>query len=323
MNELMKRWKAQNTTEVITQIPDMQTFIFQKFFAQKTKGHKVNKIEVPIKKGSSIILKSITPDADNLIHDRGNVFLLDINLPRFALQNPLLASELNDLKAYEGKDQEVALAKMIGGIMTEHKASFLTTLEYMAAGALFGKVIDGSGKVLFELESTRAPVEFKTALDPIKALRDIDDMLAAEFGIDKSYTGLASREFMDGLWTQCVAMEMDKKNQAKWIEMEGKRCLEVHGTMIYPYSAKFKNAKDVEQRFIPANEAVFIPNGSDAFETHFGTADHIEAVGKTPTMYFATSEPLPMGKGFSVLSETKPIPVCVRPQAVIKAKWVA
>ncbi|MBV5348388.1 hypothetical protein JZU61_01760, partial [bacterium] len=48
MNELMKRWKA-----------------------QKTKGHKVNKIEVPIKKGSSIILKSITPDADNLIHDRG------------------------------------------------------------------------------------------------------------------------------------------------------------------------------------------------------------------------------------------------------------
>jgi hypothetical protein len=328
MDPLMERWTARNATDTIMQIPDTQTFIFKKFFT-KEKGHKANKIDVPIKKGRSIVLKSISPDADHQVHDRGDAFLMEIKLPRFALSNPILASELNDLKVFSsGEDQTISLAKQIGEIMQEHKSSYLTTIEYMAAGAMFGKVIDGDGKILFEFDSTREPVTFGSVgtltadtTDPIGPMRDIDQKIADEFGTDKSYVGLASREFMDKLWTVCLVYGMDKKGQAAWETLEGKRCLVVHGTTIYPYSVKYKNAQGQEKPFIPTGEAVFVPESSDAFEVHYGRADHIEAVDKAPSMFFATTEQLRQGKGHEVLTETKTIPVCVRPAAIIKAKF--
>lgn len=324
-DNLMDQWTAKNTTEAISQIKDAQTFIYQKFF-KKSKGHNVNTIEVPIRKGSGVILISISPDADHIVHDRGDRYMLDIKLPRFALSNPILASELNALKQFDSmEERKISLAKIIGEITQEHKSSYLTTIEYMSAGALFGKIMDGEGKLLFELETTRDPVIFEDdpepSQDPLSPMRDIDEMLADEFGADKSYVGLASREFMDKLWFHCKFFSMDEKNQAMWIEQEGKRCLQVQGTTVYPYSVKYKNAKGEEKPFIPQGEAVFIPQESDAFEVHYGRADHIEAVKNAAKQFFGTTEPLRQGKGFDVLTETKTIPVCVRPTAVIKAKY--
>ena len=113
-----------------------------------------------------------------------------------------------------------------------------------------------------------------------------------------------------------------RKKQAAWVEKDNKRCLEVHGTTIYPYSATYKNEKGVSKRFIPEGNAVFIPNEDSIFNVYYGRADHSEALRNAPTEFFSTLEPLAKGKGYSVLSETKQIPVCLRPSAVILASWV-
>jgi hypothetical protein len=127
---------------------------------------------------------------------------------------------------------------------------------------------------------------------------------------------------MDKLWALCVTLKLDEKKQAKWVEKDNRRCLEVYSTVIYPYTATYKNMDDEEKRFIPVDEAVFIPNNSTAFKTYFGRADHIEAVKQSPKQFFSTLEPMPKGIGYYVLSEMKSIPICDRPTSIIKAKWI-
>lgn len=234
---------------------------------------------------------------------------------------PISASEINDLKSFDTPDQKAALATLIGDIQSEHKSSFLTTLEYMAAGSLFGKIIDGEGNILFEFKGESDSIEVKSNEDPINFLRTIDKKLVTELGKNVNYTGLASDEFMDKLWTLCVSLKLDEKKQAQWIEKEDRRCLEVYSTIIYPYSATYKNLEDEELRFIPEDEAVFVPKVNDAFTTYYGRADHVEAVSKAPIQFFGAIDPMPRGAGYNVLSEMKSIPVCHRPSAIIKAKW--
>ena len=325
MEELLKLialWKAVDTTKSINQIKDTDTFIYNMFFAKNTKGVKSNKIEIPIKRGSGIILTSVDSVAEHLVQDIGDVYLIDLTLPRFPLMAPITAAEINDLKSYETPDQKTELALVIGERQAEHKSSFLTTLEYMSAGALFGKIIDGEEKVLLEFKGTDDNVEFKSNEDPILAFRAIDKKMVAELGKNSSYVGLASDEYMDKLWARCVELKLDEKKQASWIEKENRRCLEVYSTVIYPYSATYKNMEDVEKRFIPENEAVFVPVNVDAFKTYYGRADHIQAVTQAPKQFFSVLDPMPRGVGYNVLSEMKSIPVCERPTAIIKAKWV-
>ena len=320
--KLIELWKAKDTTQTINQIKDTETFIYNMFFAKKVKGTKGNKLEIPIKRGVGTILSSVASGAEHLVQDKGDKYLLSLNLPRFPLQSDILAHEINDIKSFDTADQKTELATIIGEKQAEHKSSFLTTLEYMSAGALFGKVMDGEGKILFEFKDDAANIDFKSNEDPIKAFRAIDKKVSRELGKDSSYIGLSSDEFMDKLWDLCVLLKLDDKEQARWIEKDNRRCLEVYSTVIYPYTATYSNIEGVEKRFIPVDEAVFVPTNMEAFKTYYGRADHIEAVKMSPKQFFTVLEPMQKGAGYHVLSETKSIPICDRPSAIIKAKWI-
>lgn len=192
--ELIKKWTVVDTTKSITQIKDTETFIYDRYFTKKMKGHKENKIEVPIKRGTGCILESVSSGAEHLVNERSDEYLLDLNLPRFPLVNPIYASEINDLKSYDTPDQKEQLGRLIGEIQDEHKRSFLTTLEYMAAGALFGKIIDGKGKILFEFKGESEAVEL-SGKDTVSFLRAIDKELVAEWGKSVAYKFLAGDIF--------------------------------------------------------------------------------------------------------------------------------
>ena len=52
-------------------------------------------------------------------------------------------------------EQLKSLSAAIGKILSKQKSNITNTVEYMAIGAIFGKVMDGKGKVLFELSANR------------------------------------------------------------------------------------------------------------------------------------------------------------------------
>ncbi len=320
LQELIKSWQAADTTKSINQIKDTETFIYNRYFTKRMKGHKSNKVEIPIKRGAGLILESVSPGAEHLVQDRDNLYLLDLTLPRFPLVQPIFASTINDLKSYDTPDQKEELGRLIGEIQAEQKRSFLTTLEYMAVGALFGKVMDGKGKILFEFKSTGEAIELK-GQDTVSFLRSIDKSLVQELGKNTSYEFLAGDLFLNKLWALCKTEELDKKKTASWVTKDNKRCLEVHGITFFPYIATYKNTDDEEKKFINDNEAVCIPLGVDAFTTHYGRADHVKAVTQSPKQFFSVIDEQSRGQGYEVLSEMKSIPICERPTAIIKATY--
>jgi hypothetical protein len=322
MEEDLKRWTVDNTTKVINQIKVSTSYFRNKYF-KKGKGFLGKSTTIPIKKGAGLILTSVSPEADHLIVDGAEEFTITVEFPRFPLEKPIPASELNIMKAMDGTERAKTLAQTIGDILEEQRGHFDTTIEYMCVGAIFGKVMDGSGKVLFEFTSTREPIEFKTDKTIKDSTTEIDDVFADEFGTEVGYSVYCSRTFLTNLANKATAEKLFEQNQARYIEEDKKSVLVINGVKYLPYTAKYKDTKGDVKQFIADKEAVAVPDErtEEMFAIHYGRADHTDAVNKKPMLYFSALEKLPKGRGWSVLSETKPIPVNTRPNGTVILKW--
>ncbi len=319
----MKLWTIVATMQLINQIKTAPSFVFDKYFKSSQKGVMGSTIEVPIKKGAGIVLESVSPSAEHLYQEENDVYKLTISLPRFPLETVITAADMNEIKSLTDEaEQTQALSQKIGEIVGEHKESFMTTLEFMSVGAMFGKVMDGKGNILFEFSSGATPVDFKSDKNLITSLNEVDDALVEELGKEVPFSILADRSFISGIAARAAAETLFEQGQAKWIQEDNKRVLEVHGVKYIPYTGKYKNAKGQDKQFIATNEGLVIPESAEVFKLYYGRANHTEALNKAPKLFFtAAPEPLPKGRGYAILSEMRAIPVCIRPGALIKLKW--
>ena len=316
--DIMKLWTIEKTLTAINQMKTTSTYVFDKYFKGVAKPVMGTTAKLKIKKGAGVVLKTILPGADRLVRDLDGIYELTIELPRFGLSGQILAHEINAYESLEGEAKVESISQKIAEIIKEHKDDYMTTIEHMSTGALFGKVVDGDGKVLFEFNTTVAPVEFKNKTI-IESLNKIDDALVDELGKEVPYEILASRDFMTRTANNATAAELFKTGEAKWINQDDKRILEVHGTKFIPYSASYLDENGNKKVYIEAGAAVVIPNTPDVFQLVYGRADHIEAVKSAPKLFFASKpEELEKGKGWGIETETKPLPYCVRPGALIK-----
>ena len=308
--EIMKLWTIVKIMAAINQTKTTGTYIFDRYFKGVGKPVMGNTAKLKIKKGAGIVLKTIAPGADRLVQDLKDVYELTIELPRFGLSGQILAHEINAYESLEGEAKVEAISQKIAEILKEHKDDYMTTIEHMATGALFGKVVDGDGKILFEFNTTAAPIEFKNKTI-IESLNAVDD-------------ALASRDFMNRISANATAAELFKTGEAKWINESDKRVLEVQGTKFIPYSASWTDENGNKKPYIEAGAAVVIPKTPDVFQMVYGRADHMEALKSAPKLFFASKpEELEKGKGWGIETETKPLPYCVRPGALIKLKYTA
>jgi hypothetical protein len=316
---LDKYFNIETVNEIIDQVKIPETFAYNKFFASAGEGILGDTAIVPIKRGASVILKSVSREAEHLIYEDNDTYLLSIKLPRFPLKSVIPASDLNIIKSLETQSAVLeTLGQRLGTIYKGHKDSFITTLEYMAIGALFGKVIDGEGKTLFEFSSSLAPIEFKDSTT-IENLSKIDDALSNELGTNAGYSVVASRKFINKLANKATTENLFKLNQARWLEDGKRRILEVYGTKFTPYVANYKNTEGVVTPFLEDGTAIVTPELGNVYRLYYGRADHTQAISQKPKLFFAaTPEELPLGAGYAVVSETKPLPVCLRPNALIR-----
>ena len=151
---IMKLWTLVTMLKAILQVKMSGTYIFDKFFRNRAKPIMGNIAKLKIKRGGSIVLKSIAKGADRLKKETKDLYEINIDLPRFGLTAEILAHEMNEFESLEGEAKVQAVSQRIKELMKEHLDDYSTTIEYMSIGALFGKVIDGDGVVLFEFTTT-------------------------------------------------------------------------------------------------------------------------------------------------------------------------
>lgn len=321
--KIMRAWTLVTMLKAITQVKTVKSYVFDKYFKKKANAQYGNAAKLKIKKGASVVLKSIAPNADRLVRDAGNVYEVTINFPRFGLSAEILASTINEISSLEGEAQVQAVTKLIEEKLKEHKNDYMTTIEYMSTGALFGKVIDGDGVVLFEFNTTSDPIEFKNN-EIIPSFDLIDEALVDELGTEVPYEVLASAQFISRLAAKAKTDELFKTGEAKWLDEEGKRILVVHSKKFIPFRASWTDSNGDKHQFIPDGDAVVIPLHEDVFDMVYGRADHTDAFKAAPQLFFASAPAkLDKGKGWGFETECKAIPFCTRPGALIKLKYTA
>ena len=323
VNELLKnKWTSKAASEKLTHLKPIQTILFDRYVKDR-KGQIGATFTVKIKTGAGVILESVTPEAEHLVHDRGDVVEFETKTARYPLSNPIPSENLNQIESLQGEDTSLSLAEEIGDIQREHKESFDTSIEYQTAGALFNKVMDGKGKVLFELNYQGLIIEFK-ANKPLRnsiseATRHIKNIL----GLQKvKISSLAGPTFMDKLNQKCIDEDLFKQNQAKWIDKDGVSSLEVYGLIFEEYVATYKNSDGEDKDFIPADSCVFLPEDGNIFKLRYSRANDTKAANMKPTLYFSAIEELPKGRGWEVRSECRPLVYNSRPAATPKGKFI-
>ena len=322
--DILKLWNLVTIMAAINQLKVAGDFVFNRYFKGKGKPVLGNTATLKIKKGASVVLKTIAPGADRLLKDAKDVYEITIKIPRFGLSGQILTHEINEFESLEGEGKVEAVSQKIKEILEEHKEDYMTTLEYMSTGALFGKVIDGEGNVLFEFRTTADPVEYKDK-DHITVLDEIDNALVDELGKEVPYEILADQTFITRLAAVAkAANEFEKGGSAEWIDEDGKRVLVYNSKRYIPFRASFKDENGDKQPFIAEGEAIVIPKSQDVFKFVYARADHTQALKAAPKLFFAsTPEELEKGKGYGIETEMKAIPYCVRPGALIKLKFSA
>ncbi len=319
--QIMALWTLTTMLKAINQIKVSGTYVFDKYFKGKAKPIYGTTAKLKIKRGGSVVLKSIAKGADRLRKDTKDIYELTIELPRFGLDAEILAHELNEFESLTGEAKVEAVSQKIKELMSEHMEDYMSTIEYMSTGALFGKVIDGDGVVLFEFTTTDEPIEYKgkTHTD---VLEEIDESLAEELGKEVPYEILCCPKFIKKLAAVAKNAGEFKTGEAKWLDEDGKRILVYDSKKYIPFRASWTDEDGNRNQFIPENEAVVIPLSEDVFKLTYGRADHIQAFKTNPKLFFA-SQPKEDedGKGWKFATETKPLPYCVRPGALIKLKF--
>lgn len=321
---VIKLWTLVTIMSAINQIKSSGSYVFDKYFKSNADPVMGNTAKLKIYKGAGIVLQTILPGADRLVRDLKNIYEITIELPRFGLSDTILPHEINEFESLEGNAMAEAVSKKIAQILKEHKDDYMTTIEFMATGALFGKVVDGKGKVLFEFRSAANPIEFKNVELDV-SLNKIDDALVDELGMEVPYEILCSKEFFDRTVSKAKAENLFENNgPAKYSDEDGKRVLTIHGKKFIPFRASYKDENGNKKTFIEEGKAVVIPMSEKVYKVVYGRADHTQAMKAAPQMFFAAApEELPRGKGWVLETEIKIIPYCTRPGALINLSFSA
>ena len=320
---LNKKWTPSNVTEKLIHQKPIKTVLFDTYVKDK-KGQIGANFTVKIKKGAGVILESVSPEAEHLIHDRDEIVEFEAKTARYALANPITPEELDNIESFSNTDKPLSLAEEIGEIQREHKESFDTSLEFQTAGALFNKVMDGAGKVLFELNYQGLTVEFKSGKPLRDSINEITRHIKNELGLQKvKISALCGPTFIDGIAALAKEENLFETHQAKEIDKDGESALIVHGMKFTEYIATYKNADGEEKEFIPEDEAVFLPEDSNIFKLRYSRANDTKAAKQRPKLYFGAAEELPKGRGWEVRSECRPLVYNSRPAATPKGKFIS
>ncbi len=322
MDELLKKFTTEAMTEIITQTKADQTFITDTFF-KKHKATLSSTHNLILKKGAGVILSSVSENGEHLVTKNPDETIISVPLPRFPQYDILSASEMNLLKTLNTRTEQVkSLSAAIGEKLSKQKSNITNTLEYMAIGAIFGKILDGEGNVLFELNANRKKVSVTKNSKILEVLNEIEAKQIEALGKSKPYIALVTREFYSELLKMVEEEGLIKNNVAIIADQNGVLTLKIFGKTFMPYDATYLNQKGKVTSYMTGKKGVVVPLDSDIFEIVYTRANHTASVGKAPTKFFAAApEVLDKGKGWGIVSESRIMPICNRLDAIVEIEF--
>jgi hypothetical protein len=274
----------------------------------------------------------------------GKRLVKPFEVPHFALDDLIYPDDVQNVRAFGSQNLQTS-ASVVNDRLVAMSAKHDLTLEYLRSGAISGIVLDPSGSTIvnlytefgisekvvdFNLDSDSTDVVAKT----IEVKRHIEDNLKGD-----TFTGvvaLCSRTFWDAFISHPVVaaayayyqnmqnavagmapptanpLRDDVRNGFIW---QGIVWREYNGTGTY-YGT---DGTSTTRQFI-ANDAVrFVPLGTrETFRQYNAPANWMETVNTVGLNKYAKVVPEPGGRHAELLTQSNPLPICLRPSVLVK-----
>ena len=296
----------------------------------KEKGVTTSSILIERKNNILNVLSSVERESPGTPNQTGKRDIVSLSIPSFILNDSIKATDVQNIRKFGTADEMEAVQDVVNDKLAVMKAKHEITLEYMRAGALQGIIKDGEGNVLVNLFNAFGVTQNTQAFKTSDEKTDIGTLLHnVKRTIQKNLKGevmngvlcLCSGKFFDELTTHPSVKEAYAAYQgASPLREDMRYDFEFQGIKFREYEGFASNAKGDTLRFIPDGEAVFIPMGTlNTFETVFAPGDYIEAANTIGQPYYAKQDIQKFERGIDVQTQSHPLPICKRPELLIKA----
>ena len=254
-------------------------------------------------------------------------------IPHIPHDDTVLPEEVQGIRAFGSETETDALANLLAQKLQNMRNKHAITLEHLRMGALKGVILDADGSTLYDLYSqfgitpktvsfvlTNSATEVLTKVLEVK--RHIEDNLKGEF-----MTGimcLCSAGFFDAFTTHAKVKEAFmyfQRNQQ--LGNDYRTGFTFGGITFEEYRGQATDAAGNVRKFIADDEAHFFPIGTaNTFRTYFAPADFNETANTLGLPLYAKQEPRKFGRGTDLHTQTNPLPICLRPEVLVKATKV-
>lgn len=272
----------------------------------------------------------------NMRGDRQGVM---IEIPHFPLDDKITPSDLQNLYAWGEEAVFETLAGVVNRKLDSIRSKHDATHAHLDWGALNGMVIDAEGKLLLDLydkfEIAQTVISFDLNVDTTDVAAKNRQAKAA---VRKALRGTAST----GMIALAGPEFFDKYVGHKFVR---------ESLAAYPSGAINPSRDDVQDTFgfaglrlerideefnyrqpngtflarpaVADDEAILIPLGTPHFKRYIAPPDTISDANRAPRptdKIFISTEELKHGKGEEVHSESNVMPICTRPDLMVKLK---
>ncbi len=254
-------------------------------------------------------------------------------IPHIPHDDVVLPEEVQGLRAFGSENDLEALSSLIAKKLQNMRNKHGITLEHLRMGALKGVILDADASTIYDLYSefgiaqksvgfalTTNTTEVITKVLEVK--RHIEDNLRGEF-----MTGimcLCSQGFFDALTTHPKVKEAYSRWQnGQLLFTDNRTNFSFGGITFEEYRGQATDIAGNVRKFIADDEAHFFPLGTaSTFKTYFAPADFNETANTLGLPLYAKQAPRKFDRGTDVHTQSNPLPLCLRPEVLVKGTKV-
>lgn len=287
-------------------------------------------VEVKFSEGEIIILDDAERESNDgsVAGESGeqSFFFKIPYLPHFVTVRPGAVQDKYELR--DGRRVPKTMDSVLSGKMIELRDKFAITLEYMRMQSLKGRLVNGSGQLIYDWYQqfgvTKKTIDLKLGSSNTDVLAKFDEL---NDHMEQNLMG----ETMDGVHVPCARTLFQKLishpkiekfylgYQERFTTKQERNRFEINGITFEVYNAVAPNTKREPVKFIESGKGHAYPTGTrNTFKTYLGPANHEDMVNTDGVEIFVSQKKLDHGMGTELKGQSCPLPICKRPKLLVE-----
>lgn len=248
-------------------------------------------------------------------------------VPHLERNSTIIADSVQNVRAFGSENTTEAVQTLVNERLTDLRAMHEVTLEHLRVGAIKGQILDADGTtVIFDLFSEFSVTQQTFDLDMNQDIRGqcvaIQRLSEAVLGAEavSGYRAFCGDAFFDAFIAANDVTESLKYQESRLLRTDLRAGFEFGGITWENYRGRVGTVD-----FFPTDEAYVVPIGTSLFSTYFAPADYEETVNTVGLPVYAKQAPDPSGlnKFRLINTQSNPLALCLRPDAVIRVVGIS